>query len=817
MTFKNITSSQHDAFISSLAAGQYNLLLGAGASMDSRNAFGLLPSGESFKEELCGVTGAASKHSLQRVFSLLREDQIEPHVTKRFSECHPGPTPKLLSHFIWKRLFTWNIDDVIENEYTSSVKKQRLISIHYKDEFREASNLSELMVIHLHGYVQAPEKGYVFSREHYIQQVQTINPWMSVLSTFIKSEPMVISGTSLDEPDLDYYLSYRSELTSRDDRGPSILVTKEDDAITADLCRRHNLLHFRGWTSEFLEYCKAKLPHPPTPEELIPNEFQALMPTGITRSASIAFHSDFELIPGSASPSTNSRFQYGHLPTWQDLAGNLDIARSTGADLVVQIEQMLQDATSPAKLLLLAERAGAGKTTVIRRAAFELAKRGIKTFVCSALSRIDRTTSEVLNAIEGPIVVLVDNFADQAAAIAETLGRVNRSDVVVLAAERSYRSNYLQTVLHDTNLTVSDSLTLSEIDAERLIDKYFETGNLGDHDILKHRKNYAKRLSKDPIAVACCRILNDFKPLERIVDDIIGDASEDEFDRYLCTALAQHCFMGGLRYEILLGAAERKGIRKQFDSQNPLPLAYSDRDRDYVVPENSTFAENVLERAISNFRPSLLRTFISLANELQPFVSRATIKRRTPEARLAGRLFDYDDISGKLLGNAAEQFYDATRERWKWNSRYWEQVALLNLANYQRNSEDDDAIEHLDQAVQHARHAVAIELHPFGLTTLGKILMTQMLVPGYSMTASFNEAFDRLAKAIEKEALWSRRAIQPFLALFRGTDRYLEHGGSLDAQQRDALRSHLTTADYRFSKENEVVEIVASLRRRVKL
>ncbi|MGR9463232.1 P-loop NTPase [Rhizobium leguminosarum] len=439
MTFKEITDSQEESFVSALAAGQYNLLLGAGASMDSSNTMGLLPTGEAFKDELCGVTGASTKHSLQRVFSLLDEKQVDKHVTSRFINCRPGPTADLLSRFLWKRIFTWNIDDVLQRHYKEKRRKQKLITVHYKDEFKEASSLSELMAIHLHGTVLFPEKGYVFSREHYIQQAQTINPWMSVLSTFMRSEPMIISGTSLDEPDLDHYLSFRSELTARDDRGPSVLVTKDDDAITADLCKRHNLLHFIGWTSDFLEYCVKKLPHPPTPEELAPAEMKDLIPAGISRTATIAFNSDFELVPGSAIPATNSRFQYGHVPTWQDFAARLDIPQSIGPALVVQIEKMLADLKSPAKLILLAGVAGSGKTTIVRRAAFELSKRGVKTFECSALSRIDRSTADVLNAIEGPTVVMVDNFADQAAAIAETMGRLTRPDIVFVAAERSYR------------------------------------------------------------------------------------------------------------------------------------------------------------------------------------------------------------------------------------------------------------------------------------------------------------------------------------------------------------------------------------------
>ncbi len=812
MSFKDISEDQHEAFRSALAAGQYNLLLGAGASMDASNKLGPIPSGDVFKEDLCRATGASTKHSLQRVFSLLKGKQVDDLVTARFVGCKPGRTANLISHFLWKRIFTWNIDDVLQNYYEKNKTKQHLKTIHYKDEFSEASGLNELMSIHLHGTVLHPDKGYIFSREHYIQQMHSVNPWMSVLATFMRSEPMIISGTSLDEPDLDHYLSFRSDLTSRTDRGPSILVTREDDAITADLCERHNLLHFIGWTSDFLDYCVQLLPYPPTPEELAPAELRDLIPKEVGRAATIAFNSDFQLVPGSAAPAKNSRFQYGHAPTWQDFAARLDVPRAAVPNLIGKIEKLLSNPQAPVKLVLLTGVAGSGKTTIVRRAAFELAGRGVRVFECSALSRIDRSTADVLNAIEGPTVVLIDNFADQAAAISETMGRLSRLDVVFLAAERSYRLSYLETVMAEANVEIVRAPAVSQADAERLIDKYFEAGNLGDHNIVRQKTYYSQKLVKDPVAIGCCRVLNDFKPLARIIDDVMGDASAPELERYVTVSIAQHCFMGGLRYEILLGAAGRAGIRKQFGSDNPLPLAYADGENEFVVPENSTLSEKILERAQHELGSLLLRMFVSLANEIQPFVSRSTIKRRLPEARLAGRLFDYDDVAGKFLGDRAEQFYDATRERWKWNSRYWEQVALLKLAKYHYNPEQDDAEHHLEQAVQHARHAVAIEFHPFGLTTLGKILMTQMQIPGQDMSGSFNEAFDRLTTAINKEALWSRRAIQPFLALFRGVDRYLEKGGVLEREQHETLRSLLTTATHRFAKESELLEAVAAIR-----
>jgi len=108
---------------------------------------------------------------------------------------------------------------------------------------------------------------------------------------------------------------------------------------------------------------------------------------------------------------------------------------------------------------------------------------------------------------------------------------------------------------------------------------------------------------------------------------------------------------------------------------------------------------------------------------------------------------------------------------------------------------------------------VAIELHPFGLTTLGKVLLAQMAVPGASLEAVYGEAFEKLSQAIDLEESWSRSAIQPFMSLFSGTVRFLERRGVLTASQRNKLEVLTRLAEDRLGRDPQVREQVAVLRR----
>ena len=810
MPFKDITGRQEAAFVSSLRAGQYNLLLGAGFSMDSKNAKGPLPSGDKLLGDLAKATNAKPR-SLQRLYQLLTPAQVKELITDRFVDAVPGETAKLMASFVWRRVFTWNVDDVLENLYKGGRTLQRAVPKHFNDVYTDPQSLEELFIIHLHGFVGAPERGYVFSRDQYVSQTTKVNPWMTVLTQRMLAEPMIIAGSTLDEVDLDYYLALRTGESARDDRGPSILV-EADDPIATMLCKKHDLLHFVGYSKDFFEYCNSVLPNPPTPIELIPLATRQLIPVGVSRSAAMSFSADFELVPGVTGPSSNSRFMYGHFPSWGDLEANRDIARPLVSEVIVEIEKRLSDPLRHARMLILSDTSGAGKSTVLRRVAFDLAKRGTRTLMSSALSRIANTTADVIDLIDGPVVIVIDNLAEQATALPDLLDRLEKPDVVFIGAERSYRMNYLQQVLAGLKYDQTGKLPMSMVEAHRLIDRYADAGAIGDRSVLKRRGEFAQKIQNDPIAVACCRILNDFRPLDRIVDSITADASGPALDRYLGAALAQHCFYGGVRYEILIKAFGAEGAKAQFEVNYPLPLDFYDDAKRFVIPENSILSDKILERFAERDPDRMLTTFVNLAEELGPRVNRETIIARAPEPRLSGRLFDFDFVVSKFLASNAEEFYHRVKPSWEWNSRYWEQVALLNLARYQSSSNSKEGLEYLQDAVTHARHAVAIEHHPFPLTTLGKVLLNQMIAPSVPMKDSFDEAFERLSEAIATEVRRNRVAAQPYRVIFGGVVNYIGAGGELTHQQRNRLGEILTKAAGMLASDREMQHQITSVK-----
>lgn len=806
---------QFDQLARSIRAGEYNILLGAAASLGSMNRKAkALPLAEELRSSLCNLKKAKAATSLQRIYGTLTKDDVENHIIKPFEGCQPGSTLRSLTGFMWRRIFTLNIDDALEAAYEDEDTYQELSVYNYKDIYEEVRDPTKVPAIHLHGFVKKPEDGFVFSRLAYVQMMKSQNPWMVVLTQALAAEPFIILGSSLDEVDLDYYLSARSVSSFRADRGPSILVEPYGDAVTEADCTKYGLLLFPGTGEEFMAYLTERIKERPRPADLIGDQGRRVFPAGVDPATMSRFFADFEAVPTSAAPNAaDYRFYRGHPPTWSDLASELDVSRIVSPKLIKAVDDILSGNDKVNKIVYLSDYAGSGKTTILDRIAFDYSRRGTKTLRCSALSRFEpKLSAAMIDLIDGPCLIVVDDVVDQIFPVVDVVNMIEKEDIAFLIADRVYRQKHITRCLGSRafNGIYGEDLTAPEVQA--LIDRYSNAGMIGSTEAAKRASGFIGNLQRDPIAVACCRIMNDLRPLDRIITDSKKDTSAGEYRRYLVCALAHECFAGGIRYEILVAATEGAGLDAQLGSDHPFPLTFYDESvRNYVIPFNSGISRRIIELEIEHGGDTLLNSFICVAKALAPRVTIQAIIRRSPEARLAGRLLDYDNIVQKFLGDRAEALYEEIQKEWQWNSRYWEQKGLLRLAKYLANPAAVGAEDELNLAVRHARQAVAIERHPLTLTTLAKILFAEMKSSPTAFRHVFPEALAGVSEAIQIETRRARSSIQPYIVLFRGTREFLEMGGHLTERQSQSLEESLDEARRKFGRNPEIVELIDEL------
>ncbi|MEN3973333.1 SIR2 family protein [Sphingomicrobium sp. XHP0235] len=803
-----LTPDQETSLVSSLKIGDYNLLLGAAASLGTLNSSNQsLPLANSYREMLCGITRASQSTSLARVFSMLNEDEVEEHVTKFLSAANPGAALQAIPHFIWRRVFTLNVDDALETAYNTSDRYQSPNVINYVEPYEEFREKLTVPLIHLHGFVRRPDDGYIFSRESYHGIIKSANPWNVTLAQFLGTEPFFVVGSSLEEDDIDYFLSTRTPSSARPDRGPSVWVEPSDGREIAFECERRGLVHFRGTAEDFFDYLLRLVTERPRPEDFIRKREVDLLPSDIDPSSKASFFADFELAPNEPVDGDNDiKFLLGKQPTWSDLTNDLDIPR-TGTTLIREKVEQIFRGSENGKIVYLDDDTGAGKSTVLRRAAFDLAKAGYPVLYANADSRLrPHSLADMLSQIGGRLVVVIDNLADQVSAIQQVLERITKDDIVFIASDRSYRFRHVREVLSGYKLNRISLSKLSERDVKNIVRNYIVAGISSTSSEPDER--LLRELSFEPIAITCCRVMNEFRPLDRIIETLLSDATAIDRSRYIATALTEHCTKAGLSYSLLAAVGGTAQLNDQFNARKPLPLTHvQGSGGSYVVPLNSTLASRLLSNFAEEHRDELFDIYVKLARAIAPRVNRKAIIKRQPEARLAARLFDYDQVVEKFLGDRSEEFYEAVREEWRWNSRYWEQLALINMKNYFRSIENGSPDEDfLSTALAHAKHAVSIEQHPLTLTTLAKV---QFQIAGLAPYDSdlYGQAFDNILRAISRERTRDRLSVHPFVVLMQALKCRPSEIQLTDAQLSNA-RNLIEEAARVFARDPEIAQLV---------
>lgn len=115
-----------------------------------------------------------------------------------YKGCSPAPWHRLVSQLYW-RVYTTNIDDVIENAYSSGSPKQRLDSVVCPADFQDGDIWFEsVQSVHLHGCVLDPSKGFTFTYEDFAAQTASPSPWYQTLTEDMHVQHGCVCGNAAE-------------------------------------------------------------------------------------------------------------------------------------------------------------------------------------------------------------------------------------------------------------------------------------------------------------------------------------------------------------------------------------------------------------------------------------------------------------------------------------------------------------------------------------------------------------------------------------------------------------------------------------------
>jgi hypothetical protein len=729
----DLESSDWSAFIDGLARGEYHLLLGAGSSMGALGGDGAsLPSAPQLAEELLErFTNVSGESSLPIAYELSEaesgEDSILDYMRRRFIDCAPS-WQENIARVRWRRIWSLNVDDVVEKAYESATSSAQTIStLSWNDRYRETRREQrELLLIHLHGYAAAAESSshFVFSVLQYLGATSYRYSWHRIFGDEYLDEPFLIIGARLvDEIDLAEIL--RRGNSSKAVRGrPSIVVLKTVTPAEKSLLRRWGLLVIESPAEDFFAAVLRDLP-------AAERQIEALLPaTGMQIGDELrGFLRQLSWLRPDIPdrPPRGHDFYNGEDPYWSDVIQNLDARFQVVDEITERVVSATQ--SGPVQFIgCINGPPGCGKSTVLLRVGFELIKAGFDVFRFRAEEHLDRDATLWWLRQNPKTALLFDGLKDTAREVGEVAEACEREGlpVVVLGAERESRVTSLYADISARYLRVDYPFHFNMLtgrDIDRLTAKLRNERRLGaftgssDEEVRHHFRRYANR----QLVVGMMELSGGRGFEERLLGEYSTDIEEHQFQSVYALA----CLTYRFGYHLPLGiASAASGVVPQrilqATTEGGKLFSIVFHEEHGLRPRHRVIASKIVESALERAEKYALT--VSLAQALAPHITKQTISQGTLPARIARHLFDAE-VLGRTLGKeTASQWFAELAEQYGWNSRFWEQRALAEAA-----------IQQYVRARDYAEEAVRLLDHSFTRTTLGTILMRMSVdwwVPG---------------------------------------------------------------------------------------
>ena len=787
-----------DRLVDGVYKREYSLLLGAGASIGSSGGNNQpLPSGPQFCETLINefdIETEGRAIALPRAYAAAKRrdpERLERFLRHWFTGCKPDWQP-LITDFDWHRLWTLNIDDIVEVAYDN--RNINIDRFNWTSTFRDSSR-SDHQIVHLHGFAKdtsdpdQSDSDLVFSVREYAAVLNDPRAWHAVFTDEFAERPFIILGASLiDEHDLQEAMTASAAETTRG--YPSVIVLRSVSAFERDELTDLGLTVVESDSRSFMEELHART-----------REYRLRLQGSYNQSPNPQFvrflQQYIDLRQYEPQPSESTRnFYAGYEPHWRNILDSDDASMDTTDRSLATIQESLQHEDNHQVIHLLTGNAGTGKSTGILRIARQLIADGLTVYQFRGDENLD--VSATIRWLERmPDTVLIfDDCADFADSIGELAEQCALSNVrlQLIGAERSRRRSFLQHKIAQRFLNVRSEYVyglLSDHDIASLVDKLTSRRRLGHitrralpQQYMYFRSTASRRLFEGMANLEGgtgfrIRIRSDY---HRIDDDNL---------RRLYAACSIAFELG---YSLPLGISSRivglsaRGLQTLLasDEQDMLLI-----DSNGVRPPHRLTAALVVESALSEDDrfDAMRRLVLALA----PHIDIRALISRTRPYRLLRRLMDQEAVL-RLVGEVrGRSLYEVMEDPYDWNGRYWEQRALF-----------ESALGNHPQARSYAEHSLLTHRHPFAFNTLGTILGRIALQSGDA--DSLREAVQNL-KVARDERRWEASE-HPYVTFFTTMIRFGQQSGpsAMPVQLRntfDEWLMHASNSPIFMSREGE--------------
>lgn len=425
-----------------------------------------------------------AEESLDAVYEAARGilgKRLDEILEREFKHVTPSIEYDILSKYVWRRIYTLNIDDGLDRSLSRN-SLQNINRVSARDPVIEKDPFfNSLEYIKLNGTVDRLQDGIIFSQSEYARATATHLPWYSQCASDFVRIPILFIGTQLNEPLLKFHIE-RYQTLNPEPQGVSFLIAKSATAIQIAALKRYNIEFIAGTLKDFTSWLKAALPTPPTPDNLARENIPQLKAL-LNAPKSREFASLFEhvtavkrgTLPDTAVDvgSAIRDFYKGFKPSWKDIVDSIPAKLEILTLGVSRVQSF--DLASNRRLLPVIGPAGAGKTTLLMQVAWQISHDA--DWSVYFLHSQPQSLLDTLEAIEKTstttkVLVAIDNIEFSTEHIAFALKSARLTKTVLLGAERenswSRRGRHVLSEFYQPPLYVRD---FTAADAHRLLDQ----------------------------------------------------------------------------------------------------------------------------------------------------------------------------------------------------------------------------------------------------------------------------------------------------------------------------------------------------------
>lgn len=473
-----------------LINGRLALLLGAGASSGCRNRLDEeLPLGGDLAKILANEMGEEYEgESLKSVYAAAKSvmgDQVNGVLERHYKHCKPSNDYAELIKYPFRRIYSLNIDDAIENVPKSS--GEFILNVRRRfDAVVEVDQLfKEIDYIKINGDILHPRDGFVFSDQDYGIGSAQVPVWYRELARDYFKYTFLFIGTKIQEP-LFYHQVEKYKIESASSVLKSYVLVPSMSSIDKKMLASSNIEYIDGSLSDFINWLSSEFPSPPSSRDMMINVRPELkLAFGENKGNLSVFsnvtpvaRSSLALIDEGSSNSGVRGFYKGFKPTWRDILdgvpANLKKVRSF-YDGCLSGER-----ANPQDLYVLFGAAGCGKSTALKQIALDLCDEGNRSvyFLEEYKEDLESLIKYLDERHEKPYFVFFERVGDIAYQLSDALkGGLTKKAIFVTAENQRIWKERVAEHLHEF---LTDSVDISRIDdsdADSILRKLQKYGN----------------------------------------------------------------------------------------------------------------------------------------------------------------------------------------------------------------------------------------------------------------------------------------------------------------------------------------------------